>query len=295
MESFAPGARSADTASQSMMVHGQKATIMLGDAFAGMAAMDDCSIDLAIVDPPYGASSGNSWRLPQDHGMKGFGGKWDIAQHHWDRITGLENFELTLTYLAELRRVVRPTGSFFVHSTYHNAGIVNVACQMLGIEILNEIIWLKRNAFPNLANRRLTASHETIFWLHTGGEAHRKYRFNADAVKAASFPGDALKHPGRQMRTVWDIPNNKQRSELEHGKHPTQKPLRVTARLLLVAGTPGGMLLAPFAGSGTDLIAAARYGMSSIGYETEQEYFELAIARLRAEATRPSIDTDASL
>ena len=52
----------------------------------------------------------------------------------------------------------------WVHGTYHSAGITNVTMQMLDIEIINEIVWYKRNSFPNLAGRRLTASHETILW-----------------------------------------------------------------------------------------------------------------------------------
>lgn len=260
------------------------ATVVLGDAMTEMARLPENSFDLAIVDPPYGASTEGSWQLPNDHGLSGFGGAWNIASHDWDMLSGLESFQLTIAYLSELKRLVRPTGSFFVHSTYHNAGIVNVACQLLEIEILNEVIWYKRNAFPNLANRRLTASHETIHWAHTGTSKKRQYRFNADEVKNASFSSDSLKVGGKQMRTVWDIPNNKERSELANGKHPTQKPLSVASRLLLVAGLPGGDLLVPFVGSGSEMVAACRYGMNSTGFEVDPQYVDLAVRRLQAEA-----------
>lgn len=259
-----------------------EAVISFGDAIQGMAEMAEDSIDLAIVDPPYGASTSQSFGLPRGHGLAGFGGEWRIAGHEWDKITGSSSFELTFAYLEQLKRVVKPTGSFFVHSTYHNSGIVNVACQVLGIEILNEIVWYKRNAFPNLANRRLTASHETIHWAHTGTPKNRAYRFNADEVKASSFANDGLKAPGKQMRTVWDVPNNKDRSELAHGKHPTQKPLSIVERLLLVAGVRDGRLLVPFAGSGSELVAGAAWGMNVYGFEIEREFFELACRRLQA-------------
>src|SRR5690606_10322378 len=123
-------------------------------------------------------------------------------------------FQFTLAFLSEVSRLVRPTGSFWIHATYHNAGFVNVALQMLGLEIINEVIWYKRNAFPNLSGRRLTASHETIYWAHTGRDT-REYFFNYDGVKAARFPEDQLKAPGKQLRTVWDIPNNKRPVERE--------------------------------------------------------------------------------
>jgi len=151
------------------------------------------------------------------------------------------------------------------------------------MEIINEVIWYKRNAFPNLARRRLTASHETLLWVHTGGSKRRQYRFNYDDVKAAEFLSDSLKKDGKQMRTVWDIPNNKDRTEREFGAHPTQKPMRLTERLFLISGTPGGKTLIPFMGSGTEAVAAARYGMSALGYEIDLEYYQLACQRLKQE------------
>lgn len=76
-----------------------------------------------------------------------------------DAIAG---FALTIAWLGELNRLVRPTGSLWIHAIYHNSGIVNVACQILGLEIINEIVWFKRTVFPNLSAQRLTANYETI-------------------------------------------------------------------------------------------------------------------------------------
>jgi site-specific DNA-methyltransferase (adenine-specific) len=173
----------------------------------------------------------------------------------------------------------------WIHSTYHNSGIVNVACQLLGLEIINEIVWFKRNAFPNLSGRRLTASHETILWVHTG-ESKREYLFNYEDVKAASFHEDMLKERGKQLRTVWDIPNNKTKEELKFGTHPTQKPLRLTERMLLISALRDGRLLVPFVGSGTEIIAGLRYGMECVGFENDPEYFDLACRRVTEEIRR---------
>ena len=211
------------------------------------------------------------------------GGGWDLASHAWDRIEGLESLRMTLAWLQEVRRLVKPTGSLWIHGTYHNAGIANVACQMLGLEIINEVVWYKRNAFPNLSARRLTASHETILWVHTGGAKDRRYRFNYEDVKAADYPSDQLKKPGKQLRTVWDIPNNKASDELAQGKHPTQKPLRIVERILAVAGLPGGELLVPFAGSGSEMVGGLRHGMRPTGFEVDAGYHSLATRRLEAE------------
>ncbi|GIK41705.1 MAG: methyltransferase [Chloroflexota bacterium] len=262
-----------------------KVRLYLQDALEGMRSMPSNSFDVAIADPPYGASTSATWKLDDGHSLPGFGGAWKLASHSWDMLTGLDGFEFALCWLDELKRLVKPTGSIWIHSTYHNSGFINVACQLLGLEIINEVIWFKRNAFPNLSTRRLTASHETILWVHTG-TSKREYYFNYEEVKAASFTGDSLKERGKQLRTVWDIPNNKAKDELKFGKHPTQKPLRLTERMLLISAHRNGRLLIPFLGSGTEVIAGLRYGMECVGFEIDSEYFELASQRVTTEAQR---------
>jgi site-specific DNA-methyltransferase (adenine-specific) len=261
------------------------AKLIQRDALEGMSEFPAQSFDLAIADPPYGASTMATWKLDRGHSLAGMGGAWKLAAHSWDQLCNIEGFEGTIAFLSELKRLVKPTGSIWIHATYHNAGVVNVACQILGLEIINEVVWYKRNAFPNLSARRLTASHETIYWVHTGGK-QRQYRFNYDAVKAAHFPEDNLKERGKQLRTVWDIPNNKGRDELDLGSHPTQKPLRLSERLLLISGLRGGRMLVPFLGSGTEVITGLRYGMECAGFEIDPNYFSLACQRVEQETEK---------
>ncbi|HEV7860120.1 MAG TPA: site-specific DNA-methyltransferase [Pyrinomonadaceae bacterium] len=264
-----------------------QATLMQGDSLSGMKKFASNTFDLAIADPPYGASTTANWHLPDNHGLNGFGGAWKLAAHQWDMLAGLEGFRFTLSWLSELARLVKPEGSIWIHSTYHNSGMVNIACQILGLEIINEVIWYKRNAFPNLAARRLTASHETILWIHTGGPQNRLYRFNYDEVKAANFAEDRMKEPGKQLRTVWDIPNNKTPDELKFGKHPTQKPLRLIARMLLISGLREGKFITPFAGAGSEMKAAIQYGMHATGFEISPQYSDIARQRLVAATSKP--------
>lgn len=250
------------------------------DVFLGIKKLQDNSCDLCIVDPPYGASTTNNWAYEGDNKIKGFGGDWKLTSEAWDLLSQNESFISTFKWLKELKRVINPTGSIWIHSTYHNSGFVNVCCQLLGLEIINEIAWYKRNSFPNLSGRRLTASHETILWVHKGGEKNRKYVFNYDEAKSFSASYDRLKEAGKQMRTVWDIPNNKSKEEMQFGSHPTQKPIRVAERILLISGVPNGTLLVPFAGSGTEMVAGLKFGMNVIGFEINKTYYEIAKQRL---------------
>ena len=247
--------------------------------FLEMAAqIPDQSVDLIIADPPYNASKGNLWSM--EHGtLPGFGGDWKKIAQVWDDMTLDDYLAFTLSWLSEAKRVLKQTGSMWVHGIYHSAGITNVAMQMLRIEIINEIVWYKRNSFPNLSGRRLTASHETVLWAHRGGK--RCYRFNYEQSKSGDFSDDRLKIPGKQMRTVWDLPNNKPRHELAHGKHPAQKPVRLARRFIQLSAIPGDVCLVPFAGSGSECIAAQEEGLHYIGFETDAAYVEIARNRLK--------------
>jgi len=245
----------------------------------------DQSIDLIIADPPYNASKGNDWSM-RSGAIPSSGGNWRKISQVWDDMTFDDYLSFTLTWLSEAKRVLRQTGSMWVHGTYHNAGFVNVAMQLLGIEIINEIVWYKRNSFPNLSGRRLTASHETILWAHRGGK--RAYQFNYDHSKSGDFSEDRLKLPGKQMRTVWDLPNNKPRHELAHGKHPTQKPVRLARRFIQLSAQPGAVCLIPFAGSGSECVAATEEGLPFVGFEVDAEYVRIARDRLKSPTHRAS-------
>ena len=67
---------------------------------------------------------------------------------------------------------------------------------------------------------------------------------------------------------------------MEHGSHPTQKPEKVSDRILTLSGVKGGNLLVPFVGSGTEMVAGLKYGMNVYGFELEKDYFDIANNRI---------------
>lgn len=168
--------------------------VLCGECVTVMRGMPDSSVDLIIADPPYNLSKGNAWKWDNSAPLKGMGGNWNKVMQKWDDYSFDAYFAFTKEWLIEAQRILRPTGSMWIFGTYHNIGIVNVVCQLLGIEIINEVIWYKRNAFPNLAGRRLTASHETILWCNKGGKK-REYYFDYEYSKNGDFSYDSLKSP----------------------------------------------------------------------------------------------------
>lgn len=250
------------------------------DCIEGMEALPDNCIDLIIADPPYNLSKSGDWKWDNSDPLIKMGGNWNITNQNWDNMPFNTYFNFTIMWLTEVKRILKPSGSMWIFGTYHNIGIINVVCQMLGIEIINEVIWYKKNAFPNLSGRRLTASHETMLWAHSGTKK-REYYFNYEYSKNGQFPGDELKSQGKQMRTVWDLSNNKKKEELKYGKHPTQKPIKILTRMIKLSSKPGDIMLTPFSGAGSECVAAKATGLNYIGFEIEEEYINISKERLK--------------
>ena len=254
-------------------------TIINGECVSEMKKLPDSCIDLIIADPPYNLSKGGEWKWDNSVELRGMGGNWNKVMQEWDDFTFESYMTFTKAWLTEAKRILKPTGSMWIFGTYHNIGVINVICQILGIEIINEVVWYKRNAFPNLAKRRMTASHETILWCNKGGKK-REYYFDYEYSKNGDFSYDNLKASGKQMRTVWDIPNNKEKRELIYGKHPTQKPIRILKRMIKLASKEGDIMLTPFSGSGSECVAAKMTGRKYIGFELDDSYCQIANNRL---------------
>ena len=254
--------------------------IYVMDCIVGMKNIPSDSVDLIIADPPYNLSKGGNWKWDNSVKLDGMGGNWNKAMQSWDDYTLETYFEFTKAWLTEAKRILKPTGSMWIFGTYHNIGIINVVCQLLKIEIINEVIWYKKNAFPNLSGRRLTASHETLLWCNKGMKK-REYYFNYNYSKNGDFSKDELKGSGKQMRTVWDISNNKARKELAYGKHPTQKPIKILKRMIRLSSKIGDLILTPFAGAGSECVAAKECQRHYIGFEIAEQYIAVAQERLK--------------
>ena len=248
------------------------------DCIDGMKNLQDNSFDLVIADPPYNLSKGYKLQWKNEIKNLGFGGEWNKRMEKWDNMKLVDYFEFNLIWINEMKRILKPTGGFWIFGTYHNIGIVNFILQLLNIEILNEVIWFKRNSFPNLRGRRFTASHESIIWGHVGKK--REYYFNYDFTKNTKFPEDKIKFWGKQMRTVWDIPNNKNKSELKFGSHPTQKPLRLLERIILSTSKENWNILVPFAGAGSECVACLKHNRNFLGFELDKKFCEIALNRI---------------
>ena len=89
------------------------------------------------------------------------------------------------------------------------------------------------------------------------------------------------------MKNVWRF-TAPGKDEKAHGRHPTQKPLKLIERCLEASTQPGDVVLDPFAGSGSTGVAALGLGRRFLGAEVDREYAQLAVRRLREADARAS-------
>jgi hypothetical protein len=141
--------------------------------------------------------------------------------------------------------------------------------QQLGFKLLNDISWVKPNPPPNLSCRYFTHATETIIWAAKNSKS--RHTFNYQLMKETN--------QGKQMKSVWNI-YPPESWEKKFGKHPTQKPVALLERILLASTNEGDLVLDPFLGGGTTLVAAFRLRRHALGCELSAEFLTLSLRRL---------------
>ena len=172
-----------------------------------------------------------------------------------------------------------------------------------GLQLRNRIIW--RYNFGLHATRRLSGRYETLLWFTKS----RDYKFNLDPIRVpqmypgkrhASDKGDKAGTPsGNRLGKnpsdiwefspetafledpVWEIPNVKA-SHPEKTVHPCQFPTELVERCVLAFSDKNDLILDPFVGAGTSVIAAMKHERFGIGIDQSQAYVELAEKRLKS-------------
>ncbi|HEE9579674.1 DNA-methyltransferase [Campylobacter coli] len=217
--------------------------------------------DLIFADPPYFLSN---------DGLSIQNGKIvSVNKGNWDKGDDIEKIDkFNLKWLSNAKIALKDTGSILISGTYHNVFSLGRILQKLDFKILNIITWQKTNPPPNFSCRYLTHSTEQIIWARKSYK--HKHIFNYEILK--------LLNSNKQMRDVWAF-NAIAPWEKTNGKHPTQKPLALLTRLILMASDESSLICDPFSGSSTTGIAANLLNRQFIGFEKENEFINISIAR----------------
>lgn len=229
--------------------------------------------DMIFADPPYFLSNG---------GISVQSGKQvSVNKGEWDKSHGFEkDNEFNRRWLTACREKLKRDGTIWISGTFHNIFSVAQMLNELNFRILNCITWAKTNPPPNLSCKFFTHSTEFIIWARK--EKKVTHYYNYELMKEING--------GTQMRDVWSLPAIS-RWEKSCGKHPTQKPLPLLARIILASTRAGEWILDPFAGSSTTGIAASLLNRRFLGLEKEFEFLELSKNR-RIEIDDPKKGTE---
>ncbi|MBI5189139.1 MAG: site-specific DNA-methyltransferase [Nitrospirae bacterium] len=219
-------------------------------------------VDTIFADPPYFLSN---------DGITCHAGKMvSVNKGKWDKSKGAyENHVFNLTWLEACQKALKPNGTIWVSGTSHIIHSVGYAMQLLGFKILNDIIWYKRNAPPNLSCRYFTHSTETVLWAAKNGKS--KHYFNYPLMKEING--------GKQMRNVWTM-GAPSRAEKTFGKHPTQKPVELLYRILQASTKQNDLVLDPFCGSSSTGVAAMMLKRKYVGIDQESDYLDISKKRI---------------
>lgn len=244
-------------------------TLLQGDCVE-LLNQFDFKFDMIFADPPYFLSNG---------GISVQSGKQvSVNKGGWDKSQGFEkDNEFNRKWLSACRSHLKDDGTIWISGTYHNIFSVAQMLNELDFRILNCVTWTKTNPPPNLSCRFFTHSTEFILWARKSKNV--PHYFNYELMKEING--------GTQMRDLWSLPAIA-KWEKSCGKHPTQKPIPLLARIILASTKENAWILDPFTGSSTTGIAASLLNRRFLGIDRETEFLELSKVR-REEIENPQI------
>lgn len=254
-------------------------TIINADLFDVIDLVPDEVADLIIIDPPYNLT-------------KDFNGNTFSARSSDDYESYLR------TWFPKVCRKLKPTGSLYLCGDWKcTAALQKVMSEHL--TILNRITWQREKGRGAKANWK--NSMEDIWF---GVKDPHAYYFNVEAVKMKrrviapyrvdGKPKDWDESNDGNFRLTypsnfWDDISIPFWSMPENTDHPTQKPEKLYAKLILASSKPGDVIFDPFMGSGTATVTAKKLGRHYIGVELNDEYCLWAAKRLQMAETDSAI------
>lgn len=246
-------------------------TIINADLFDVIDLVPDEVADLIIIDPPYNLT-------------KDFNGNTFSARSSDDYESYLR------TWFPKVCGKLKPTGSLYLCGDWKcTAALQKVMSEHL--TILNRITWQREKGRGAKANWK--NSMEDIWF---GVKDPHAYYFNVEAVKMKrrviapyrvdGKPKDWDESTDGNFRLTypsnfWDDISIPFWSMPENTDHPTQKPEKLYAKLILASSKPGDVIFDPFMGSGTAAVTAKKLGRHYLGVELNEEYCLWAAKRLQ--------------
>jgi len=256
--------------------HAERIQVWSADCLAAMAEnLAPKSVSVVVTSPPF--NLGIHYNFHQDN-------------LPWEKYV-----EWLEKVFVEIQRVLRDDGSFFVNvgssrrKPWNAMRIAEVAGRYFVLQ--NEIVWVKAitvegetygHFSPVVGNRFLNHSFEMIF--HFTKDGKRPLDRLAVGVKYNDPKNQVRSKTHSNLRCggdVWFIPYETIQGEMEKGCHPAVFPVELAKRCIELAGIrKDSIVLDPFCGTGSTLVAAKNLGVTAIGIDIDPVYCEQARRRL---------------
>ena len=267
--------------------HPPGVTCLCGDA-RNMEAVADDSVALVVTSPPYFA--GKQYEEELDH--EGVPGSY------------IEYLELLRDVFADCKRVLEPGGRIAVNvanlgrKPYRSlsADVMSILQDDLHLLPRGEIIWQKGEgangscawgSFRSAANPVLRDVTERVLLASKGrfGRARSpKERIRDGLPHESTIGADDFM---ALTLDVWDVPPE----SAVRVQHPAPFPVELPQKLMELYTYRGDLVVDPFCGSGSTLVAAARSGRDAVGYDLDPEYVKIALARLAGGEAAPPTES----
>ena len=202
-------------------------------------------VDAIITDIPYNISKDNNFKT-----MKDRAGRNGTDFGEWDK--GFDE-----TKLVTLEALLKDGGSLFVFHSFEQFGTLQ---NIFTLEFKDKVIWQKTNPMPRNRDRRWISDIEIASWYVKG----KNWTFNRQDEK---YEKSVLRYPSESGGGFkrW---------------HPTQKNLNLIEYIMKVHTNENDLVLDPFMGSGTTILAAKNLNRRGIGIELDEKYFNIAKERI---------------
>lgn len=247
-------------------------TLWHGDCLRFLKTLPDQSVQLVLTSPPY-----------------------NVGKEYEQQQTFEEYIAFQRLVIKECTRITKPGGSICWQLGNHidshgnliplDAALYSVFNDERELHLRNRIIWHFGHGLH--CSTRFSGRYETVMWYTKGKE----YVFNLDNVRVPQkYPGKlAYRGPRRGKPTgnpkgknpgdVWQIPNVKG-NHVEKTSHPCQFPIALAETIVLALTNRRHLIVDPFLGAGTTLVAALKNGRRGAGAEIKKRYIGIIRSRI---------------
>lgn len=293
-------------------------TVWTGDCLEIMRGMNSETVDLIYLDPPFNSNANYAAPVGSAAAGAAFKDTWTLSDVDAEWINLIEqkhpavhrvllaamtdSDKSYLAYMAarllEMPRILKPTASIWLHCDPTMSHYLKLLMDAVfgRRSFRNEIVWCYTGpAAPN--QRQFSRKHDSLFWFARGTQwtfnrddvripHHPKTRANfKPGLQGSGFEQDdyVLSEGGKIPESWWSEFTPVGRIKRERVGYPTQKPLALLDRIIRASSNEGDMVLDPFCGCATTLVAADRLDRQWAGIDLSAKAAELVVERVEAD------------